>query len=170
VHTRSTAAGVCWQASTKTSMVTYTQQPCCSTCTGPKVDGHSASDLVTAVPCSIIGYLPSPHRPVVLCCRPEQPIDLQAGQTVVLTCDGSKQASSSVLPISYPSLTGTGLQPGRSVFVGQYLFTGELVRSCKHFAHLQHATCSRQPSCSRRTTDSWCSAVDWRHLSSKVRG
>jgi predicted amidophosphoribosyltransferase len=29
-----------------------------------------------------------------------------------------------VLPISYPSLSGTGLQPGRSVFVGQYLFTG----------------------------------------------
>lgn len=57
-------------------------------------------------------------------CRPAEPIDLQAGQTVVLTCDSSKRASSSVLPISYPSLTGTGLQPGRSVFVGQYLFTG----------------------------------------------
>jgi pyruvate kinase len=43
---------------------------------------------------------------------------------VTLTCDASKAASSSVLPISYPSLSGTGLQAGRSVFVGQYLFTG----------------------------------------------
>lgn len=47
---------------------------------------------------------------------------------MVLTCDSSKQASSSVLPISYPSLNGTGLQPGRSVFVGQYLFTGGLYK------------------------------------------
>lgn len=44
---------------------------------------------------------------------------------MLLTCDHSKQASSSVLPIAYPSLAGTGIQPGRSVFVGQYLFTGE---------------------------------------------
>jgi pyruvate kinase len=61
---------------------------------------------------------------IIVINRPAEPIDLQAGQTVILTCDSSKQASSSVLPISYPSLTGTGLQPGRSVFVGQYLFTG----------------------------------------------
>jgi hypothetical protein len=60
----------------------------------------------------------------LLCFRPLEPIMLEAGQTVVLTCDHSKQASSTVLPISYPSLEGTGLQPGRSVFVGQYLFTG----------------------------------------------
>eukprot|EP00878_Enallax_costatus_P004218 GHUV01004448.1.p1 GENE.GHUV01004448.1~~GHUV01004448.1.p1 ORF type:complete len:578 (+),score=172.79 GHUV01004448.1:112-1845(+) len=61
---------------------------------------------------------------IVVINRPSEPILLQAGQTVLLTCDSSKQASSSVLPISYPSLAGTGLQPGRSVFVGQYLFTG----------------------------------------------
>lgn len=61
---------------------------------------------------------------------------LEAGQTVVLTCDHNKQASSSVLPISYPSLEGTGLQPGRSVFVGQYLFTG----NSKHSLDLQQCT------------------------------
>eukprot|EP00775_Hariotina_reticulata_P003649 gene3649-3910_t len=61
---------------------------------------------------------------IVVINRPLEPIMLEAGQTVVLTCDHNKQASSSVLPISYPSLEGTGLQPGRSVFVGQYLFTG----------------------------------------------
>lgn len=33
-------------------------------------------------------------------------------------------ASETVLPISYPSLAGTGLAPGSQVFVGQYLFTG----------------------------------------------
>jgi hypothetical protein len=77
-------------------------------------------------------------------CRPAEPIDLQAGQTVILTCDSSKQASSSVLPISYPSLTGTGLQPGRSVFVGQYLFTGEWQRQQRgQVARL--ALCINQP-------------------------
>lgn len=66
------------------------------------------------------------------CCRvhrPAEPIKLEAGQTVQLTCNTSKQASASVLPISYPSLAGTGLQPGRSVFVGQYLFTGDAARA-----------------------------------------
>jgi pyruvate kinase len=49
---------------------------------------------------------------------------LKAGQQVTLTCDHTKPASSSLLPISYPSLQGTGLQAGRAIFVGQYLFTG----------------------------------------------
>ncbi|WIA28836.1 hypothetical protein OEZ86_011363 [Tetradesmus obliquus] len=61
---------------------------------------------------------------IVVTNRPSEPIKLEAGQTVLLTCDGSKQASSSTLPIAYPSLAGTGILPGRSVFVGQYLFTG----------------------------------------------
>ncbi|KAF6260927.1 pyruvate kinase [Scenedesmus sp. NREL 46B-D3] len=61
---------------------------------------------------------------IVVTNRPSEPIKLEAGQTVLLTCDSSKQASSSVLPIIYPSLAGTGILPGRSVFVGQYLFTG----------------------------------------------
>jgi pyruvate kinase len=62
-------------------------------------------------------------------CRPTEPIKLEAGQTVLLTCDSSKQASSSCLPIAYPSLAGTGILPGRSVFVGQYLFTGKRQRT-----------------------------------------
>ncbi|GBG00331.1 pyruvate kinase [Raphidocelis subcapitata] len=53
-----------------------------------------------------------------------EPLQLSAGQTVTVTCDASARASASLLPISYPSLAGAGLQPGRSIFVGQYLFTG----------------------------------------------
>eukprot|EP00983_Pelagomonas_calceolata_P090433 1157419-Pelagomonas_calceolata.AAC.9 len=57
--------------------------------------------------------------------RPPGPIHLKQGQTVVLTNDRSKQASSEVLPITWPSsFMGNGLQPGSLVFVGQYLFTG----------------------------------------------
>jgi pyruvate kinase len=40
----------------------------------------------------------------------------------VLTTDRTQQASSTLLPISIPSLAA--LQPGASIFVGQYLFTG----------------------------------------------
>lgn len=65
---------------------------------------------------------PSPSLPVYS--RPEAPISLTAGQTLTLTCNKSVAASSSVLPISYPTLAGTGLAPGSQVFVGQYLFTG----------------------------------------------
>eukprot|EP00877_Chromochloris_zofingiensis_P015067 jgi/Chrzof1/9814/Cz04g17040.t1 len=61
---------------------------------------------------------------IVVLNRPEQPIDLQAGQTVTLTCKDNQEANSTTLPISYPSLAHTGLQPGRAIFVGQYLFTG----------------------------------------------
>ncbi|PNH00103.1 Pyruvate kinase, cytosolic isozyme, partial [Tetrabaena socialis] len=55
---------------------------------------------------------------------PEHPISLAAGQTLTLTCNTTVAASETVLPISYPSLAGTGLAPGSQVFVGQYLFTG----------------------------------------------
>ncbi|KAG2439721.1 hypothetical protein HYH02_010599 [Chlamydomonas schloesseri] len=61
---------------------------------------------------------------IIVLNRPEAPISLNAGQTLTLTCDKSVAASASVLPISYPSLAGTGLAPGSQVFVGQYLFTG----------------------------------------------
>ncbi|GIL69969.1 hypothetical protein Vretimale_10037 [Volvox reticuliferus] len=61
---------------------------------------------------------------IIVLNRPEMPISLNAGQTLTLTCDKSVQASATVLPISYPTLTGTGLAPGSQVFVGQYLFTG----------------------------------------------
>ncbi|GIL59095.1 hypothetical protein Vafri_14039 [Volvox africanus] len=61
---------------------------------------------------------------IIVLNRPEAPISLNAGQTLTLTCDKSVQASATVLPISYPTLAGTGLAPGSQVFVGQYLFTG----------------------------------------------
>ncbi|PNW87383.1 hypothetical protein CHLRE_02g147900v5 [Chlamydomonas reinhardtii] len=61
---------------------------------------------------------------IIVLNRPEAPISLTAGQTLTLTCNKSVAASETVLPISYPSLAGTGLAPGSQVFVGQYLFTG----------------------------------------------
>ncbi|KIY97368.1 Pyruvate kinase [Monoraphidium neglectum] len=61
---------------------------------------------------------------IVVLNRSPDPIALTAGQTITLTCDAAAPASSSLLPISYPSLHGSGLQPGRNIFVGQYLFTG----------------------------------------------
>jgi len=69
----------------------------------------------------------NPHKPNENKKRnhsPDAPILIEAGQTVVLTTDPTQRASSACLPISYPSLAGTGLEPGRAVFVGQYLFTG----------------------------------------------
>lgn len=57
--------------------------------------------------------------------RPETAsISLNAGETITLTTDRTRPASSSCLPISYPSFQGSGLAPGAQVFVGQYLFTG----------------------------------------------
>ncbi|KXZ54190.1 hypothetical protein GPECTOR_5g285 [Gonium pectorale] len=61
---------------------------------------------------------------IIVLNRPEHPISLTAGQTLTLTCNKSAAASATCLPISYPSLAGTGLAPGSQVFVGQYLFTG----------------------------------------------
>ncbi|KAF5836459.1 pyruvate kinase [Dunaliella salina] len=67
-----------------------------------------------------------PHGPEIeVLNRPSGPIHLKQGQKVVLTNDRSKQASSELLPITWPSsFMGNGLQPGSLVFVGQYLFTG----------------------------------------------
>lgn len=62
---------------------------------------------------------------IIVLNRPESmSIQLEAGQTLTLTSNRSVPASSTVLPISYPSLAAAGLQPGTQVFVGQYLFTG----------------------------------------------
>ncbi|KAI8470661.1 MAG: pyruvate kinase [Monoraphidium minutum] len=61
---------------------------------------------------------------IVVLNRTPEPIALTAGQTITLTCDASAAATSSVLPISYPSLSDAGLQAGRNIFVGQYLFSG----------------------------------------------
>eukprot|EP00879_Flechtneria_rotunda_P021983 GHRR01023184.1.p1 GENE.GHRR01023184.1~~GHRR01023184.1.p1 ORF type:complete len:557 (+),score=149.99 GHRR01023184.1:184-1854(+) len=88
---------------------------------------------------------------IVVMNRPSKPITLEAGQTVRLVCDSSQQASKDVLPISYPSLSGTGLQPGRSVFVGQYLFTGSETTSAyltvQHIESETSAVCIVQNSC-----------------------
>ncbi|KAI8477220.1 MAG: pyruvate kinase [Monoraphidium minutum] len=61
---------------------------------------------------------------IVVINRSPEPIALEAGQVVTLTCDAATPASSAALPISYPSLEGAGLVAGRNIFVGQYLFTG----------------------------------------------
>ena len=44
---------------------------------------------------------------------PPYPFPKRAQSAATLACDPSLQATSSVLPISYPSLTHAGLQPGR---------------------------------------------------------
>jgi hypothetical protein len=80
---------------------------------------NTAVTIARSTACLAFAPPPCPfHR------SPEEPISLTAGQTVTLTCNKSVQASSSVLPISYPSLAATGLAPGSQMFVGQYLFTG----------------------------------------------
>ncbi|GBF93146.1 pyruvate kinase [Raphidocelis subcapitata] len=61
---------------------------------------------------------------IVVLNRTAEPIALTAGQTLTLACSTTAKASATLLPISYPSLTHAGLQPGRHIFVGQYLFTG----------------------------------------------
>lgn len=58
------------------------------------------------------------------CHRCDSLINIVAGQTITLSCNSTLPASSTVLPISYPTLLHTGIQPGASIFVGQYLFTG----------------------------------------------
>lgn len=55
---------------------------------------------------------------------PPGPITLRANEKITLTCDTSAEASDTVLPVSCGSFKGYNLQPGSSVFVGQYLFTG----------------------------------------------
>jgi hypothetical protein len=66
--------------------------------------------------------VPHPLHPLPARCRPAEPLELQAGQSIVLTSDTSRAASSSCLPVSYRGLSA--LQPGTKIFVGQYLFTG----------------------------------------------
>lgn len=97
--------------------------------TAPLPCGHHGRVAWHTKPLSFVAdhLLPLHHSAVPACHRPSEPIQLEAGQAVLLTCDASVAASKAVLPISYPSLSGTGLQPGRTVFVGQYLFTGVCV-------------------------------------------
>ncbi|CAD7705116.1 unnamed protein product [Ostreobium quekettii] len=56
--------------------------------------------------------------------RGTDPIQLEEGATVSLTCSQSAQASSKVLPISCPTFDWFDVRPGSPVFIGQYLFTG----------------------------------------------
>jgi len=94
-----------------------------------------------------------PHGPEIeVLNRPPGPIHLKQGQTVVLTNDRSKQASSEVLPITWPSsFMGNGLQPGSLVFVGQYLFTGSETTSAYLTVYQvedNSITCTVNNSCS----------------------
>lgn len=62
--------------------------------------------------------------PEIIVVNRSGPIRLEEGALVTLTSDRTQPASCSTLPISYHDLASCGLQPGWSVFVGQYLFTG----------------------------------------------
>lgn len=59
------------------------------------------------------------------------PIKLKANERITLTCDTSEKASETVLPVSCGSFKGYDLQPGSTVFVGQYLFTGSETSSAR---------------------------------------
>ncbi|GAX81369.1 hypothetical protein CEUSTIGMA_g8800.t1 [Chlamydomonas eustigma] len=64
-------------------------------------------------------------REIVVLNRPKEGIQLQQGQTVILTCDKTVQACSTVLPVSMLStFEGQGLNVGTSILIAQYLFTG----------------------------------------------
>eukprot|EP00210_Caulerpa_lentillifera_P008549 g8154.t2 len=56
--------------------------------------------------------------------KSEKKINIEKGQTVVLTCKEDVVASAKQLPVSLESFEGIDLQPGTNVFIGQYLFTG----------------------------------------------
>ena len=70
--------------------------------------------------CAIIMDTKGPEISVL---NMRSPIVLQKGQKIRLTCDPNTEASSSVLPVSFPNL-GNYLGTGNQIFVGQYLFTG----------------------------------------------
>lgn len=61
---------------------------------------------------------------VVLGGRSGGTLEIEEGQTVVLTCKRDVVASSKQLPVSVETFEGIDLEPGISVFIGQYLFTG----------------------------------------------
>lgn len=84
------------------------------------LDNLKAAQAKTRKLCAVALDTMGPE--IVVVNRPAGPINLEAGQQLVLTTDRTQQASSTVLPISHPSLAA--LQPGSSIFVGQYLFTG----------------------------------------------
>ena len=55
-----------------------------------------------------------------------------AGQSITLTCDQSLASSSSMLSVTYKTFENSGVLPGSSIFIGQYLFSGSETSS----AHL----------------------------------
>nr|XP_010908225.1 pyruvate kinase 1, cytosolic isoform X3 [Elaeis guineensis] len=55
--------------------------------------------------------------------KSERAISLEADSFVVLTPDQEKEASSALLPINFSGLSKS-VKPGDTIFIGQYLFTG----------------------------------------------
>ncbi|CAI9773959.1 unnamed protein product [Fraxinus pennsylvanica] len=55
--------------------------------------------------------------------KAEHPISLQADSFVVLVPDQDKEATSNFLPINFSGLS-KAVKPGDSIFIGQYLFSG----------------------------------------------
>ncbi|PKI68567.1 hypothetical protein CRG98_011053 [Punica granatum] len=55
--------------------------------------------------------------------KTQHPITLQADSSLVLTPDQSKEATSNSLPINFSGLS-KAVKKGDTVFIGQYLFTG----------------------------------------------
>ncbi|MEW5309186.1 MAG: hypothetical protein WDW38_001091 [Sanguina aurantia] len=87
---------------------------------------------------------------IIVLNRCDSLINIVAGQTITLSCNSTLPASSTVLPISYPTLLHTGIQPGASIFVGQYLFTGSETSSVYltvQEIHGDNAVCVANNSC-----------------------
>jgi pyruvate kinase len=78
----------------------------------------------TGIECSIV--LETAGREILVLNRPSAAIDLTAGQQIVLSCDKTLKASSSLLPLStLNTFHGHGLVCGSSqIYLGQYLVTG----------------------------------------------
>ena len=64
-------------------------------------------------------------REIIVLNRPSGSLELTAGQNIVLSCDKSAKATTSLLPLStLETFHGHGLIPGSSIYLGTYLVTG----------------------------------------------
>ncbi|KAF7811564.1 pyruvate kinase 1, cytosolic-like [Senna tora] len=61
--------------------------------------------------------------PELLVNKTDRPISLQADTLVVLTPDQNKEATSNLLPVNFSGLS-KAVKKGDTIFIGQYLFTG----------------------------------------------
>ncbi|KAK4431082.1 Pyruvate kinase, cytosolic [Sesamum alatum] len=71
--------------------------------------------------------------------KTEHPISLKADAVIVLTPDQDKEASSNLLPINFKGLS-KAVKTGDTIFIGQYLFTGNETTSVWLEIHIELPT------------------------------